>query len=176
MQMLLVIELLFRLFVQRDRRQALNRMASRSDVAGYPPVLPPIGDVPAGTRYQLLRALRAMASGEFMVVEHLIPRLSREYLEDDDKRAEWFRSLRSPDGWQNSNDIVPLLVPGTAYPAVIGRIIIRAGWCAPVKQPHWVPNLRFFFLTESGCQSLQKAQAWWQQLTLLERLRLMLLE
>jgi hypothetical protein len=69
-----------------------------------------------------------------------------------------------------------VLVPGTAYAYVIGRILLRAGWCAPCSQPHWVPNLRLFFLTEVGHESFMKAQAWWAELTTRERLRVMLFE
>lgn len=132
-------------------------------------------NVPAGTRYQLLRALRAMAAGECMVVEHRIPSLI-EHFENNSKRTEWFRRLRNTDSWKDQNDIDPVLVPGTAYPCVIGRILIRAGWCAPCDQPHWVPNLRFFFLTEVGRESFRNAQAWWSELTAFERMRVMLME
>ncbi|PKO88849.1 MAG: hypothetical protein CVU16_13175 [Betaproteobacteria bacterium HGW-Betaproteobacteria-10] len=59
---------------------------------------------------------------------------------------------------------------------MIGRIMIRAGWCAPVDQRYWVPNLRFFYLIEMGLESLRMAQDWWRKLSLLERMRLMLLE
>lgn len=132
-------------------------------------------NVPAGTRYQLLRALRAMAGGEAMVVEHRIPSLT-EHFENNNKRTEWFRRLRNSDSWKDQDDIDPVLVPGTAYPCVIGRILIRAGWCAPCEQPHWVPNLRFFYLTEVGRESFRNAQAWWSELTTLERMQVMLLE
>jgi hypothetical protein len=176
MLMLVVVERIRSLFLQQDRAQTLRMPTLRSASTEELPIAQLVVEIPAGTRYQLLRALRAMARGEFMVVEHRIPCLSKAYLEDDDKRDEWFRSLRSTDQWRNGCEIDPILVPGTAYPAVIGRIIIRAGWCAPVMQPHWVPNLRFFFLTDKGRESLQRAQAWWQQLSPLERLRLMLVE
>lgn len=133
--------------------------------------------VPAGTRYQLLRALRAMAGGEAMVVEHRIPSLPEHFDNNNNgKRSEWLRRLRNSDSWKDQDDIDPVLVPGTAYPCVIGRILIRAGWCAPCEQPHWVPNLRFFYLTEVGRESLRNAQAWWSGLTTLERMRVMLLE
>lgn len=132
-------------------------------------------DVPKGTRYQLLRALRAMAAGEAMVVEHQIPFLSEEF-ESPSLRTEWFKRLRNTDSWQDQKEIEPVLVPGTAYPRVIGRILIRAGWCAPCAQPHWVPNLRLFYLTEVGRESFRNAQAWWSELTALERMRVMLLE
>ena len=132
-------------------------------------------DIPRGTRYQLFRALRAMSTGEHMLVEHRIPNLT-DHFTSAYKRTEWFRRLRDADSWKDQKDIEAVMVPGTAYPCAIGRILIRCGWCAPSDQPHWVPNLRYFFLTEVGRESFNKAQAWWQELTMLERLRLMLME
>lgn len=176
MLMIIALERLRRQFLPRDKTP---RPARRAVISSHRENLPAARisiEMPAGTRYQLLRALRAMAGGELMVVEYRIPQLSRQYLEDDDKRAEWFRSLRCTESWNNQSRIYPVLVPGTAYPDVIGRIMIRTGWCAPVDQPHWVPNLRFFYLTEMGFESLRKAQASWQELTVLERIRLMLIE
>jgi hypothetical protein len=128
-----------------------------------------------GTRYQLLRALRAMAKGEMMVVEHKIPHVS-QHLENPGRRDAWFGMLRSAASWRVQNEIEPVLVPGTAYPFVIGRILLRTGCCAPSEQPHWVPNLRFFLLTASGHETFRKAQARWSGLTTLERLRAMVLE
>lgn len=136
---------------------------------------PTILEVPRGTRYQLFRALRAMAAGQFMLVEHRIPALP-DHGENPLKRTELVRSLHNIASWQSQNDIEPVLVPGTPYPFVIGRILIRSGWCAPSPRPHWVPNLRFFFLTDLGHESFLRAQAWWSELTTLERMRLMLLE
>lgn len=176
MLMIIALEHLRRQFLPRDTTpKPMRRTAISSHREDLPPAQISIG-TPAGTRYQLLRTLRAMAGGELMVVEYRNPQLSRQYLEDDDKRAEWFRSLRCTESWTNQSRIFPVLVPGTAYPDVIGRIMIRTGWSAPVDQPHWVPNLRFFYLTEMGFESLRKAQTAWQELTVLERIRLMLIE
>lgn len=138
------------------------------------PIDPLAADAPAGTRYQLFRALRAMAAGESMVVEHKIP--DQSHFETSNKRSEWFRLLSKTTSWEDQNDIEPVLVPGTPYPSVIGRILIRSGCCAPSEQPHWVPNLRLFFLTEVGRESLRRCQEWWLALTAFERMRLMLLE
>jgi hypothetical protein len=129
----------------------------------------------SGARYQLLRALRAMAKGESMVVERRIPSVS-EHLEDGIGRDAWLRSLRSIASWQKPEDMVPVIVPGTSFPRVVGRILIQSGWCAPSAQPHWVPNLRFFILTDAGRESLSLAQAWWSKLTLLERMQAMVFE
>lgn len=131
--------------------------------------------VPAGTRYQLLRALRAMARGEAMVVERRIPSLV-DHFENPGKRESWFASLRSISGWQNTAEVEPILVPGTAFPALIGRILLRNGWSEPSGTPHWVPNLRFFTLTEVGYQACAEAQAWWRGLPPARRLRLIFAE
>lgn len=131
-------------------------------------------DAHPGTRYQLLRALRAMAAGESMLVEHKIP--VRGHFDNSYRRNEWFRLLRKTASWQDQTDLEAVLVPGTAYPSVIGRILIRSGCCVPSEQPHWVPNLRFYFLNEVGRESFRRTQAWWHELTALERMRLMLLE
>lgn len=139
------------------------------------PLDPAAIGAPQGTRYQLLRALRAMATGEAMVVEQEIPSLT-DHFESGSKRETWFASLRNSASWTDWQNIRPLLVPGTAFPDAIGRILLRAGWCAPSEQPHWVPNLRFFYLTEMGYQSFRSAQAWWLGLSLRERMRLVFTE
>lgn len=149
--------------------------APESGLRPTSPPAQPVVEVPKGTRYQLFRALRAMANGQSMLVEHRIPTMS-DHLDATFRRSELVRSLSKATSWQGHKDIEPVLVPGTAYPSVIGRILIRSGWCAPSPHPHWVPNLRFFFLTDLGHESFLKAQDWWSELTMLERMRLMLLE
>ena len=139
------------------------------------PLVPVAVGALAGMRYQVFRALRAMANGQCMLVEHQIP-ASDNYFENSQKQIELLNAFSSVDSWQNHNEMEPVLVPGTAYAYVIGRILLRAGWCAPCSQPHWVPNLRLFFLTEIGHESFMKAQAWWSELTTRERLRVMLFE
>lgn len=130
---------------------------------------------PQGVRYQLFRALRAMANGEMMVVEHRIPSLVGHF-ENEAEREEWFHLLRKTSSWEEQDSVDPVLVPGTSYPGVVGRILLRSGWCAPSERPHWVPNLRFFFLTKLGHKSFDEAQAWWSEQTAMARVRLMLLE
>ncbi len=129
----------------------------------------------SGARYQLLRALRAMAKGELMVVEQRVPSVS-DHLANEIEREAWLHSLRNVASWQTPEDMVPVLVPGTAFPRAIGGMLIRCGWCAPSERPHWVPNLRFFVLTDAGRESLKAAQAWWSKLTLLERMQAMVCE
>lgn len=140
-----------------------------------PPLALDGGNVPAGTRYQLLRALRAMAKGGSMVVERRIPSLA-DHFDNPGRRESWFASLRSISSWLDTADVEPILVPGTAFPALVGRILLRNGWAAPSGTPHWVPNLRFFKLTEVGYQAFAEAQAWWRALTPAQRLRLVFVE
>lgn len=128
-----------------------------------------------GVRYQLFRALRAMDKGEAMVVERRVPDAAR-HVGNVRSREAWFRSLRPAEAWRGAGDIIPLLVPGTAFPRVIGSIVISHGWCAPSEDPHWVPNLRFFLLTDAGHETFRLASDWWDQLSPLERARAMLLE
>lgn len=131
--------------------------------------------IPNGVRYQLFRALRAMDKGEAMVVERRVPDADR-HVRDGRRREAWLRSLRSVEAWRATAEMIPLLVPGTAFPRVIGTIVLSAGWCAPSAEPHWVPNLRFFLLTDAGRASFREASDWWNRLTPLERLRAMLME
>ena len=167
-----------RLLMVRRRNSSPALPAPGARAALLPSVSPidsVVVDASAGTRYQLLRALRAMAAGERMVVKHKISDVG-EFIENPGGREAWFRSLRTTASWQGQDDVEPLQVPGTAYPSVIGWILIRAGWCAPSDQPHWVPNLRFFLLTELGVETFRMAQAWWSDLSTLERARVMILE
>jgi hypothetical protein len=131
--------------------------------------------VPRGLRYQVFRALRAMDQGQRMVVERRIPQLT-EHFENERKRQQFFQSLRDPAGWMGKEDLYPVLVPGTCFASVIGGVLLRSGCCAPSETPHWVPNLRFFYLTELGHETALKAKEWWAGLDSIERLKLMLLE
>lgn len=161
----------------RRRHGSLHRLPSSvaSDTLPVLPIDSALVGAADGTRYQLLRALRALAKGELMVVERRISQVA-EHLDDESGREAWFRTLRDSTHWQGPHQLEPVLVPGTAYPGVIGRILIRSGWCTPCDKPHWVPNLRFFQLTETGRESFIKAQAWWSDLSWLERVRVMILE
>lgn len=144
---------------------ATERLCRRSPTARHEASPPP------QPRYQLLRALRAMARGEAMVVEQRMPPLD-ERLRDTAKRESWLGSLYSEAGWRDPGAVEPILVPGTAFPALVGHILLLNGWSAPSETPHWVPNLRLFNLTEAGYRAFAEAQEWWRALTPLERLRL----
>lgn len=176
--------MLFVVFASEQLRRLFHRKAPAAPLR-LPEVSAPVSvaraeqpvlmEIPKGTRYQVLRALRAMARGHFMVVAHRIPDVSQG-LSKSGERESFLRSLRSAANWRAHNEVEPVLVPGTSCPWVIGRIILRSGWCGPSDQAHWVPNLRFFFLNDLGREALKKAQLWWSQLSPLERLRVMALE
>ena len=167
---------MFMLVAAEQLRHLVRRPRAASGVIGAEGLHRALNiEVPPGTRYQLYRALRAMSAGERMVVEHRIPDMNAHF-DSAARRDEWLRCLRSPDGSQDTEEVDPVLVPGTAFPWVIGKILLRCGWCAPSDQPHWVPNLRFFLLTELGQTSFLRAQNWWLERTAIERLQLMFME
>lgn len=175
MFILIATERLYRRAARPDDSLGAKGLPREAGAVCASPLDPLLVGAPRGTRYQLLRALRAMARGEAMVVERKIPSLL-DHFENPGRRERWFQSLRDAENWQGQQGIEPVLVPGTDFPGVVGRILLRAGWCAPSKQPHWVPNLRFFYLTDLGYKSFKGAQAWWLGLTPLQRIRLMFAE
>ncbi len=175
MFILFATERLYRRPPRADDLLHAGRQLRHRESGAASPLDPVVGGAPRGTRYQLLRALRAMAKGQAMVVECRIPSLL-EHFANTGKRESWFRSLRDTASWQGESPVEPILVPGTDFPGVIGRILLRAGWCAPSDTPHWVPNLRFFYLTDRGYASFECAQAWWSELPPLQRMRLMFFE
>ena len=179
---MLILIVTERLYRHPARGGDLSRREPGSAPTTVPTVPPPpspldplLAGTPQGTRYQLLRALRAMAGGQAMVVERRIPSLA-EHFDDDGKRESWFRSLRSAASWLDQRGIEPIVVPGTAFPGLIGHILLRTGWCAPSETPHWVPNLRFFYLTDIGHDAFRAVQAWWLGLSPLQRIRLIFVE
>lgn len=139
------------------------------------PAAAPAFEVPAGVRYQLFRALRAMGDGQVMVVRRSLPILAVD--PDSAARcAAFLRTLRDAANWRSPKDLEAIFVPGTAFPSLVGRILLHSGWCAPSEEAHFIPNLRTFRLTERGYETLDKAVGWWSGLAFGERLRLMLTE
>lgn len=152
---------------QRAERKAAPGLALRTSF-----VAP---EISAGIRYQLFRALRAMGKGQVMIVQRRLPALPVD-AEGIAKCLAFVQTLNDAASWRDVPDLEPLFVPGTAFPGITGPVLIRAGWCAPSKEPHHIPNLRAFFLTERGRETLGKAWLWWASLGYRERLRLMLTE
>jgi hypothetical protein len=140
-----------------------------------PTVQPPRFEVPAGVRYQLFRALRAMARGQAMIVRARLPAMPFD-AEGAARCRAFLKTLNDTASWRDRKDVEAVFVPGTPFPGVIGQIMIRSGWCAPSEQPHHIPNLRAFSLTERGREMLDKAWLWWAALGYRERLRLVLME
>jgi hypothetical protein len=132
-------------------------------------------EVPVGIRYQLFRTLRAMARGQRMLVQHRMPALPVDADSREQCRA-YLRTLGDAANWRNARELEAIYVPGTGFPAIAGPILLRSGWCAPCEQPHYIPNLRTFFLTERGYQSLEDAWRWWSSLGFKDRVRLILTE
>ncbi|WP_371325144.1 hypothetical protein VX159_06415 [Dechloromonas sp. ZY10] len=121
-----------------------------------------------GLRFQLLNALRGLAGGEPMLVKLPPPTPApTSSLRPREQAAQG-------PGEEPGLDI--LVVPGTHHPAIIGRLLIAAGCCAPCPNTHWVPNLAVFQLTELGYAYYLKFQDWWTHLPWPERLGIMLRE
>lgn len=159
-----------------DQVRAATRARGRAPRLPQRPVAPPPRfEVPAGVRYQLFRALRAMAKGQAMIVRARLPALPFDAEGAAACRA-FLQSLRDSANWRDRKDVEAVFVPGTPFPVVVGQVMIRAGWCAPCEQPHHIPNLRAFSLTERGRETLDKAWLWWAALGYRERLRLVLME
>lgn len=121
----------------------------------------------AGLRFQLLRALNGLSSGECMVVCYKLPSTKMT----DDERQEFFEFLKNPEVWgdtQNEN-LTASIVPGTWFTHPIGATLLKYNWVKPKEQPHWVPNMCFFEITEDGKKALNRARAWWSEQSFFEK-------
>ena len=128
----------------------------------------PLSNIPTGLRYQLLCALRGLASGEPMLVRQLPPAT-------DAASARAVQQPRSPAP-EGHHQLEILSVPGTHYPDLIGHLLIAAGCCAPSPHAHWVASLTAFQLTETGYSYYCKLQDWWSTQPWTVRLALRLKE
>ena len=164
------------LVVDQLRARTRERAERKAAAPGLPlPTSFVAPEISAGIRYQLFRALRAMAKGQIMIVQRRLPALPVD-AEGIAKCQAFVKTLDDVAGWCDVPDLEAVFVPGTAFPGITGPVLIRSGWCAPSKQPHHIPNLRAFFLTERGRETLGRAKHWWASLGYRERLRLMLTE
>lgn len=167
--------MLIPLVVDLARAGARKRPRRKAGVPAVGATGVPELDVPEGVRYQLFRALRAMGDGHVMVVRRRLPVFAVDP-ESAARARAFLRTLRDPASWRGASDLEAIFVPGTAFPGLIGKILIGSGWCEPSAEPHYIPNLRTFLLTERGYETLDKARCWWSSLGFGERLRLMLTE
>ena len=157
----------------RSRQRAERKSVPASNLPLQTSFVAP--EISAGIRYQLFRALRAMAKGQIMIVERRLPALPVD-AEGIARCQAFVQTLSDVANWRDVPDLEAVFVPGTAFPLITGSVLIRLGWCAPSKQPHHIPNLRAFFLTDHGRETLGRAKLWWSSLGYRERLRLMLTE
>src|SRR5512147_3029729 len=95
----------------------------------------------AGIRVQLIKALSYVRHGALLVY-----RLRTNYIESEAQRmlGGYFVQNRS---WL-SDEVEPLLVPGTLSPEVIGSLLMRFGWVRPVDSD-WGGYTRSFVLSET---------------------------
>lgn len=156
------------------RQLTQPRPAARQPGMPSPPLPVPTSNpalarnIPTGLRYQLLCALRGLASGEPMLVRQLPPAT-------DAASAGAVQQPRSPAP-EGHHQLEILSVPGTHYPDLIGHLLIAAGCCAPSPQAHWVASLTAFQLTETGYSYYCKLQDWWSTQPWTVRLALRLKE
>ncbi len=142
----------------RRRHTAAGRRGHRSDS----PLL--------GLRFQLLRTLEQLDRGRLAVLGI-----------ESGRRAGDGKSGESADPACEAEKVsaarlLALVVPGTMYPAPVGRALLKFGWIKPSARRHWVPLLRFFEISDSGRLNLLQARKWWSELGPLEKLAAMVAE
>lgn len=135
------------------------------------------GDAMSGYRFQMLRSLRAMYRGELAVMEMCIADVNK-ILDDEEFKRKWFESLKDHKAWSTGSggEVEAILLPGTWFARPIGRHMLREGWCAPIEKAHWVPNLRYYYLTKEGEQAMWVLHQWWSSLSLLDKIGVALSE
>lgn len=125
-----------------------------------------------GIRWQMIRALRGLASGEQGLVRYKIADLSK-HIENAEYREKFFEQLKIPATWNEPGKIEFLLVPGTLFPAVIGPILLNESMVTIChNQGHWVSNLRYYSITDIGRDALTRGEAWWSSLTFFQKLKI----
>lgn len=116
-----------------------------------------------GLRFQLYKALSELSLGEKMVVTHKLPSTKMEEIE----REEFFKLLSKSEEWENADEhkLEPIIVPGTWFAKPIGTTLLKYNWVRPMQKEHWVPNMRFYEITDDGRKALLRARTWWKSQT-----------
>lgn len=114
----------------------------------------------SGLRFQLYKALSELSLGEKMVVTHKIPSIKMSNVE----REKFFKLLSKVQEWENADrqKLEPIIVPGTLFSKPIGRTLLKYNWVRPIQKEHWVPNMRFYEITDDGRKALLRANNWWK--------------
>lgn len=121
-----------------------------------------------GMRLQLMRALSHVHYGA-----PLVYRLRTDYVESKAQlmMGEYFSQNLN---WL-SNEVEPLIVPGTISPEVIGDLLRRFGWVRPIDGDE-SGYMRNFVLSEAGEKALEDATVWWHSLNWFEKAWLYVIE
>lgn len=122
----------------------------------------------AGLRVQLMKALNYVHQGSL-----LIYRLETTPIESEAQRmlGEYFVENRN---WL-SDKIVPMFVPGTLCPEVVGDLLMRFGWVQPANDDGF-GYTRKFILSEAGEKALEAAKSWWNSLNWFQKAWLYVME
>lgn len=141
------------------------------EYAGQPRPAPASADVSselAGMRVQLMKALSYVHHGALLVY-----RLRTEHIESTAQRmlGEYFIQNCS---WL-SEEVEPLVVPGTVCPEAIGELLMHFGWVKPADGGS-SGYTRSFVLSETGEQALASAKAWWSSLSWFQKAWLYVME
>lgn len=123
-----------------------------------------------GMRFQLMLALGVLDRGHMAVIR--VDQPLRDGGGDWEQRPQ---VDYTPDR-SFAERVLALWVPGTMHPAPVGKALLELGWIKPAKREHWVPLLRYFEISDSGRQNLERAREWWDQLGLIGKLVAMLAE
>ena len=127
-----------------------------------------------GVRFQLLKALSELNKGEKMVVSYRLPSTKLSAHESE----LLFKTLEQRREWENAEleKLNSEIVPGTFFAKPIGNTLLKYGWVIPLPTKHWVPNMRFYEISDEGRRAFHNAMNWWKCQNTFEKLILCLKE
>lgn len=122
----------------------------------------------AGMRVQLMKVMNCVHEGGQLIYR----------LETGAMRCEmqclFGECLIGKDDWLTC-EVVPLCVPGTFCPQVVGDSLLRFGWVEPTED-EFKGYAHNFVLSEAGEKALAAAKSWWKSLNWLQKAWLYVME
>jgi hypothetical protein len=144
--------------------------ALRDYLTSYRPVLADssVSAELAGMRVQLLKVLNRVHGGA-----QLVYRLETGQIKCG-AQCLLGECFIGKDDWLN-NQIVPLFVPGTLCPQIVGDALLRFGWVRPADEEA-DGYTRHYVLTATGERALASAKDWWGSLNWVQKAWLHVME